>query len=160
MQIDDGKVVLFHYYLREHGGELIEQTHGDDPVAYLHGHNNIPIGVEKGLSGKTAGDKFTITVPPEEAYGVPIKNSVQRVPLKHLQCHGKPKVGNIAQVTTEQGPRQVVITKVGKFNADVDFNHPLAGKTLEFEIEVVNVREASADELQHSHAHGTGGHAH
>ena len=160
MQIEKDKVVLFHYVLREPGEGQIEQTYGGEPIACLYGHGNIPVGVEKRIHGKKTGDKFVITVPPEEAYGLPMADSIQRVPLKHLQTHGKPKAGHIAQVQTNAGARQVIIKKVGKFNADVDFNHPLAGKTLEFEIEIVEVRDASSEELQHEHAHGAGGHQH
>ncbi len=120
----------------------------------------MPIGVERGLLGKQEGDEFSLTVLPEQAYGLLLQDTVQRVPLKHLQTYGKPVVGDIAQVHTESVKKQVVIMKLGKFNADVDFNHPLAGKTLLFDIEVVSVRDATPEELSHGHAHGEGGHHH
>jgi len=87
-------------------------------------------------------------------------DSIQRVPLKHLRARGRLRPGMVAAVETEHGARQVTVVKVGKFNADVDTNHPLAGRTLSFDIEVLEVRAASEEEIAHGHAHGAGGHHH
>ena len=160
MKVNTNTVVSFHYRLKQYQGDDIEETYGGDPVVYLHGHKNIPLGVEEGLEGREAGEQFNLVVPPELAYGLKQENGLKRVPLKHLRCHGKPTVGHVAQVNTDAGPRQVIIRKLGKFNADVDFNHPLAGQTLEFDIEVIDVRDATDEELGHGHAHGPGGHHH
>jgi FKBP-type peptidyl-prolyl cis-trans isomerase SlyD len=112
------------------------------------------------MEGKVAGDIFSVTVPPEEAYGMRQEGAAQRVPIKHLQGARKWRPGMIAHVQTDQGMKQVQVVKVGRFMADVDTNHPLAGKTLTFDIEVVDVREATAEEIAHGHAHGVGGHHH
>ena len=162
MQIADGKVALFHYDLKEAAGEFIESSREGDPVAYLHGKNGIIKGLEKGLLGKEAGDRVTIAVAPEEAYGLRKEEELQRIPVKHLNLKKKekPVVGLICSVQTNQGPRQVTIAKVGLYNVDVDTNHPLAGKSLEFDVEIIEVRDASDEELTHGHAHGVGGHHH
>ena len=160
MKIEKDTVVQFHYSLKNEAGELLESTEGNDPMAYLHGHKNIIPGLEKAMLGKAQGDTFTVTVEPKEAYGERKADAKQRIPLKHLQGAKKWRKGMVAVVQTDQGQRQVVIEKVGKFNADCDLNHPLAGKTLTFDINVVSVREATAEEKSHGHAHGVGGHHH
>lgn len=160
MQIEKNAVVQFHYSLTDEQGESLEQSAGGEPTAYLHGHGGIIPGLEEAMEGREAGESFTVTVAPEKAYGQRQEDAIQRVPLKHLQGAKRWKPGMVAQVQTQQGPRHVVVAKVGHKFADVDTNHPLAGRTLTFEIEIVNVREASAEEIAHGHAHGVGGHHH
>lgn len=160
MNISDNKVVQFHYTLKDEQGQEIESSIGSDPLAYLHGHKNMIIGVEKALTDKQAGDKFSVTVAPVDGYGERDENAIQRVPAKHLQGAKKWRAGMQAVVETEQGPRQVTVIKAGRFMVDVDVNHPLAGKTITFDIEVIDVREATEDEISHGHAHGVGGHQH
>jgi FKBP-type peptidyl-prolyl cis-trans isomerase SlyD len=153
-------VVTFHYSLRDESKTLIESSEGQTPVTYMHGHNNIVPGLEEQMSGKQAGEKFSATVPPEGAYGVHDPNAVQRVPIKHLTSKGKIEPGQMVAVNTREGARQARVVKVGHFNVDLDLNHPLAGKTLVFDIEIVEVRRATEEELAHGHAHGPGGHGH
>ncbi len=160
MEVTKDSVVQFHYVLRNDLGEEIESTEGGDPVAYLHGYNNVIVGLEEAFQGKTAGDSFSVTLEPEKAYGPRQDMASQRVPIKHLRGAKKWKPGMVAWVQTKQGNRQVTLIKVGKFNADCDFNHPLAGKTLTFDVSVIDVREATAEEKSHGHAHGVGGHHH
>lgn len=160
MKVEDKKVVKFHYVLKDEQQEELESTIGGEPVAYLHGFKNMLAGVEKGMEGRVAGEQFSITLSPEEGYGERVEGSVQRVPMKHLQGAKKWKPGMIAEVDTEQGRRQVTIVKVGKFMVTVDSNHPYAGRTLSFDVDVLDVRDATAEELAHGHAHGVGGHQH
>lgn len=160
MNIAKDTVVQFHYTLKDDKGELIESTEGKDPMAYLHGHNNIIPGLEKALEGKAVGDSFSVTIEPQDGYGERKENAMQRISLKHLQGARKWKPGMMAFVETDQGYRQVTVVKVGKFNADVDTNHPLAGMTLVFDIQIADIREASEEEKAHGHAHGVGGHHH
>jgi len=160
MIIDKNTVVQFHYHLRNEDGSEIETSRGGDPMAYLHGHNNVIKGMESAMAGKEAGDVFSATIPPEQGYGARQENAKQRIPVKHLIGVKKPKVGQMVQVQTDKGPRQVTVEKVGRFNVDVDTNHPLAGKTLVFDVEIISVRAATADEISHKHAHGVGGHQH
>lgn len=159
MNIADNTVVEFHYRLSDADGQ-IETSHDSDPMLYLHGHGNIIPGLEKALLGKTVGDQVQVVLPPEEAYGVPQTDAIQRIPVKHLQGAKKWKPGMVARVQTEQGPRQVTVVKVGLKQADVDTNHPLAGRTLTFDVEIVSVRAAEKEEIAHKHAHGKGGHHH
>jgi FKBP-type peptidyl-prolyl cis-trans isomerase SlyD len=158
--ISDDKVVSFHYALRDSEGTVNESSAGASPVVYLHGRNNIVPGLETQMVGKRSGDKFTATVAPEQAYGLRNENAVQRVPLKHLATRGPIEPGQLVVVNTREGGRQARVLKVGHFNVDLDLNHPLAGKTLTFDIEIVDVRAATEEELAHGHAHGPHGHDH
>ncbi|MFD2166456.1 peptidylprolyl isomerase [Thalassotalea euphylliae] len=160
MQISKDKVVQFHYTMTDQSGEEIESSVNGDPMAYLHGHNNMIVGVENALSEKVAGDKFTITLEPKDAYGERQEDAIQRIPVKHLQGAKVWKPGMVAVVHTEQGHRQVTVLKAGRFMVTCDLNPPLAGKTLTFDIEVVDVRDATEEEIEHGHAHGVGGHQH
>ncbi len=168
VKIGLNKVVSFHYRLAEVApdgshGDWMEESYDGQPLHYLHGFHNVVVGLERALEGKGIGETIEITLKPEEAYGPRKEGAQQRVPLKHLQLRtGDSKIhpGSLAAVQTDKGMRSVVVVKVGKFNADVDFNHPLAGRTLYYEIEVVDIREASAEEIAHGHVHGPGGHHH
>ena len=160
MNIGPDTVVVFHYTLRDESGTELETSRGSDPNAYLHGANNIVPGLEKAMAGKTSGDVFSTTVEPEGAYGQPNPDKQQRVPIKHLLFKGKLKAGMVVQLNTSDGRVPVTVVKAGRHSADIDTNHPLAGKTLIFDIEIAEVRAASAEEIAHKHAHGPGGHHH
>ncbi|WP_423186907.1 FKBP-type peptidyl-prolyl cis-trans isomerase [Alishewanella sp. d11] len=159
MHIQENSVVQFHYTLSENGTEL-ESSRKGSPLLYLHGHNQMFPKVEAELTGKAVGDKLQLTLAPADAYGERQDDAIQSVQVKHLQGAKKWKPGMVAWLRTEQGERQVTVVKVGMFKADVDTNHPLAGKTVTFDLEVINIREATADEIAHGHAHGEGGHNH
>ncbi len=160
MIVEKNKVVSFHYTLRNVAGEEMESSRDKEPMSYLHGANNIVTGLEKAMEGRAAGDEFTVTVEPEEAYGVRNENNVQRVALKRLKGVGKLSPGQVLNLQTQQGPVQVTVLKVGRFNVDVDGNHPLAGEQLTFDVEITEIRDASEEETKHGHAHGAGGHQH
>lgn len=164
MSVSANKVVSFHYRLSEVNGDLLEESYGADPTLYLHGHNNLLAAIEQELEGKNTGDKLQVTVAPENGYGHRTEGAIQRIPIKHLMDHEKIKnrlkPGVKVAINTQHGPWEAIVLKVGKFNVDVDSNHPLAGKHLNFEIEIVDVRDASEEELAHGHAHGAGGHNH
>jgi FKBP-type peptidyl-prolyl cis-trans isomerase SlyD len=157
MEISRNKVVTFHYTLTDGEGSYHESSEERGPVAYLHGRNNILPGLEAELLGKRAGDELKVTVPPELGYGLPADDARQRVPIKHLVRPGKLAVGKIVTVNTTSGYRRATVAKLGRFNVDVDFNHPLAGKTLIFDVRIVDVRDATDEEIAHGHAHGPGG---
>jgi FKBP-type peptidyl-prolyl cis-trans isomerase SlyD len=159
MNIEKNTVVQLHYRLSE-GNDLIESSHDHQPLLYLHGHNGMLPAVETALTGKQAGDKLELVLTPEQAYGERRADAIQSIQVKHLRGAKKWAPGMVAVVDTEQGPRQVTVVKVGMFKADIDINHPLAGKTLTFNLEVLDVREATAEEVEHGHAHGVGGHQH
>ena len=168
MKITTNTVASFHYILTEGGPDEdkkeVENSRNGEPTTYLHGAANIIIGLEKVLQGKSSGDTLEVSLEPQDAYGLHNPNNIQRVPMKHLVLPGKGKVkprpGMLAQLNTEQGKRSVSIVKAGRHSAEVDTNHPLAGKTVHFDIEIVDVRPATEDEIAHGHAHGPGGHQH
>ncbi len=161
MNIAKNTVVQFHYNLCEADGTPVESSYdGGEPMAYLQGHHNIFPKLEAALEGKAAGDKLEVELAPADGYGERQAGSTQRVPIKHLLTKGRLRPGMSVKVNTEQGPRDATVVKVGLKNVDLDTNHPLAGKQLKFAIEVVSVREATADEISHGHAHGVGGHHH
>lgn len=164
MSISADKIVSFHYVLSESGGEMLEDSHDAEPTLYLHGHGNLLASLEAALEGKQAGDKVSVTLTPEQGYGLRQEGSTQRIPIKHLQnfqqIKNKLKPGMKVAVNTQHGPWDAIVLKVGKFNVDIDSNHPLAGKILDFAIDIVEVRDATAEELAHGHAHGVGGHNH
>lgn len=164
MQITADKVVSFHYRLSETGADEIESSYDAEPTLYLHGHNNLLAALEAALDGKTVGDKVSVSLTPEQAYGVRQEGAVQRIPIKHLRDHdklkNKLKPGMKVAVNTQHGPWEALVLKVGKFNVDIDSNHPLAGKHLDFALDVIAVRDATDEEIAHGHAHGVGGHHH
>jgi len=164
MQITKDLVITFHYRLSDLDGKELETSKGGDPMAYLHGHGNIISGLEKAMEGKESGDVFSATIEAKDAYGNRVQDATQRVPIKHLHGSKKElarlKKGDVVTINTDQGARQVVIIKAGKFNVDVDTNHPLAGQDLVFDIEIDTVRAATEEEIAHGHAHGVGGHHH
>ena len=160
MKIEKDRVVRFHYAVAETGQAAVENSkESGEPIAILFGHGNIIPGLEKAMDGREAGDSFQATVPAAEAYGERREGLSQRIPKKHFGAQ-KLEPGMQVVLQTNFGPRAVTIEKVGMSVVDVDLNHPMAGKDLDFDIEIVDVREASAEELAHGHVHGDGGHQH
>jgi len=159
MKIEKDRVVRFHYTVSEVGQEPLETSEGREPLAILVGHGNIIPGLETAMDGREAGDKFEVDVNAAEAYGERREGLTQRVPKKHFKG-ARLEPGMQAVLPTNFGPRAVTIQKVGMSVVDVDLNHPMAGKDLHFAIEIVDVREASAEEIEHGHVHGDGGHHH
>lgn len=160
MNISKGKVVNIHYALNDAAGEVLESSEGQAPLEYLHGHGNIIAGLEKALDGKAAGDKLKAVIPPEDGYGIRDETLVKELPLSSFQSQDEVAVGAQFQAETSQGPQLATVTKMDDKNVTVDLNHPLADQTLSFDIDVVDVREATEEELSHGHAHGPEGHDH
>ena len=160
MQIADNTVVSFHYTLTDESGEQLETSRDADATAYLHGANNIIPGLEKALEGREKGDVLTVSLQAEDAYGLPDPQRQQRVPIKHLLFKGNLRAGMVVKLNTSNGLMPVTVVKAGRHSADIDTNHPLAGQALTFDVEILDVREATAEEVSHGHAHGPGGHQH
>ena len=160
MQIAKDKVVSIDYTLTGDQGQVLDSSQGREPLAYLHGNQNIIPGLESALDGKSQGDALKVTIAPEQAYGQHDPKMVQVVPRTAFQ--GAPTItpGMQFQGNTNQGPRVITVTKVEGDNVTIDANHPLAGQTLNFDVKVVGVRDATAEELSHGHVHGAGGHQH
>jgi FKBP-type peptidyl-prolyl cis-trans isomerase SlyD len=161
MQIEADSIVTFHYTLTDEAGLELETNHTEEPQACLMGRRNILAGLEEAMLGKSVGETLQVTLPPQRAYGKRQENAQHRVPIKHLiKAPKKIIAGQIVHLNTKDGTRNARVIKVGRFNIDVDSNHPFAGQTLTFVIDIVDVRSASRDELAHGHAHGAGGHHH
>ncbi len=161
--IEKNKAVSFHYTLTDDGGKTIDTSRVDDrePLSILHGYGGLIPGVEKALEGRVVGDRFTVVVTPEEGYGLRDESLTQRVPKKYFRDAERLRPGTLAVIQTGQGQQQqVMVQKVGSSVVDIDGNHPLAGVTLHFDIEITEVRDASEEELAHGHVHGPGGHHH
>ena len=160
MQIAANCVAYIHYTLKDDAGAVIDSSSGGEPLAYLHGAGNIVPGLEKALEGQQAGAKLAVKVAPQEGYGVRDEALVQQVPRRSFQGVRDLKPGMRFHAQTQQGPVAVMVTQVQGDMITVDGNHALAGVTLNFEIEVTKVREATPEELIHGHVHGPGGHHH
>ncbi len=159
MKIEKDRVVQFHYTVSEAGQEPMESSKEREPLSILVGHGNIIPGLEKALEGREAGESFGVDVAAADAYGELREGLSQRVPKKHFGGQ-RLEPGMQVVLNTNFGQRAVTVQKVGMSVVDVDLNHPMAGKDLHFDIEVVEVREAKPEEIAHGHVHGEGGHQH
>lgn len=158
MIIAKDSVVSLEYTLRSDSGETLDTSEGQGPLVYLQGYENIVPGLERTLAGKKKGDSLKVSVPPEEAYGPRDPRKTMEVPRSQLPP-GEPEVGMQLRGQSQAGDIIALwITAVGPDSVTVDGNHPMAGRTLHFEVTVVDVRAATAEELEHGHVHGPGGH--
>jgi FKBP-type peptidyl-prolyl cis-trans isomerase SlyD len=154
------KVVSFHYTLKDSSGAVLESSHGQEPMSYLEGVGQIIPGLERQLHGLQKGDKKAVQVPAADAYGEYDEALVVEVPRQHIPKKDV-QVGDQFHAQGEDGDaRVVVVTEVTDKTVTVDANHPLSGQDLHFDVEVTEVRDATAEEVEHGHAHGAGGHHH
>ncbi|MBI5612273.1 MAG: peptidylprolyl isomerase [Gammaproteobacteria bacterium] len=160
MQIAKHKVVSINYTLTDQADTVLDSSEGGDLLVYIHGVGHIIPGLENALAGKAAGDTLKVTVPPEQAYGLRNEALKQTVPRDRFEPDMDIEAGMRFHAPTEDGVEIVTVTMVDGDSVTVDANHPLAGMTLNFSVEVVEVRDASAEELSHGHVHGPGGHHH
>lgn len=149
-----------HYELKNDNGDILDSSKGREPLAYIHGKGNIIPGLEKELNDKSKGDKINAVIAPEEAYGVIDNQKVFKVGKNQFQGDGGIEIG--MQIQAEANGRMEVgtVENIEGEEVTLNFNHPLAGQTLHFDVEVMEVRDATAEELDHGHVHGEGGHQH
>ena len=160
MQLTKDKVGTINYTLKDKDGEVIDETQ-DGSFAYLHGARNIIPGLENELEGKEVGYKNSVVIEPKDAYGERNLEQIQRVPLSMFPDDAEIQEGMQFEAQSEDGiPIVVTVTAIDAGEVIVDGNHPLAGIQLYFDIEVIDVRDASEEELEHGHVHGPGGHEH
>lgn len=159
MQVAKDTVVSMHYTLHSDDGSRVESSRdGGEPVQILVGRGGIIPGLEKALVGHDAGEQFFVEVEPKDAYGERVEGNVQRVPKKYFKESARLRRGMTATLSMKDGgQRSVTILKIGSSVVDVDLNHPLAGRKLRFDVEIIAVREATAEEISHRHVHGPGG---
>jgi FKBP-type peptidyl-prolyl cis-trans isomerase SlyD len=160
MPIAPNDVVTIHYTLRDDADKVIDSSAAGEPLAYLHGHGNLIPGLERELTGRDVGERLKVRIPAAEGYGDYDRGLVQKVPRRALKGIANLRVGMRLQAGTDHGQRSVTVTHIAGDMVTLDGNHPLAGQSLNFEVEVTAVRAATAEELAHGHVHGAGGHHH
>ena len=153
LMIGKDAVVSIHYTLKNEEGQVMDSSEGRDPLSYLHGANNLIPGLEQELEGKSAGQSFSASIPPEQAYGDPNPELVQTISKEMFQGVDKIEPGMAFTAQGPQGQQQVVVTEVEGDDVTIDANHPMAGQTLHFDVEVVEVRDATDEEKEHGHVH-------
>jgi len=160
MKIAKNSVVSMQYTLTNDAGEILDSSSGRDPLVYLHGTGGIIPGLENALSGKVTGDNLKVTVAAKDGYGLRDLKLIESVPRSAFA--GIPNIakGMQFQAQTPHGTRVVTVVDVRDEEITIDANHALAGKTLHFDVNIVNIRAATKEELQHGHVHGPGGHHH
>jgi len=159
--IADQTVVSFHYTLTNNESQVLQTSSGGEAMPYLHGAGNIVPGLEEAMGGHAVGDKFSVVVPPEKGYGLRMSPGPQAVPRDQLPEGAEIFPGMPLGAETPDGQHVMLfVTAVDEDQFWVDTDHPLAGVELKFDVEVVAVRAATAQELEHGHPHGPDGHAH
>lgn len=161
MIVEKNKVVSIDYELTNQEGSILDTTQNQEPLIYLHGANNILAALEEELEGKGIKGRVRTKIAPEDGYGKYDEQMVQKVPLAEFPNADQVKEGVQFQIDTSQGVKIATITKVEADHFTLDLNHPLAGQVLCFDVEVVDIREATTEELEHGHVHTGGcGHSH
>jgi FKBP-type peptidyl-prolyl cis-trans isomerase SlyD len=160
MKIEKNKVVAIDYKLTGDDGQVIDSSEGKEPLAYLHGTGSIISGLEDALEGKVTGDALKVSIAPEKGYGVRDETKKVTVARSQLQGVDEIKPGLQLQAQMPNGPQLFTVTAMDEKSVTLDGNHPLAGTTLNFDVTVKDIREATAEELAHGHVHGPGGHHH
>ncbi|GJM20611.1 MAG: peptidyl-prolyl cis-trans isomerase [Planctomycetota bacterium] len=160
MQIAQNTVATIDYTLTNDAGEVLDSSEGRGPMAYVHGVGAMIPGLEKELEGKAGGDNFDIRIAPEDAYGQRSEELIHAVPRAQLPPDAPVEPGVQFQAETPDGTHTLTVVKVEGDTVHMDANHPLAGVALNFKVDVREVREATAEEIEHGHAHGKGGQEH
>lgn len=157
LMIGQNSVVSMHYTLKNDNAEIMDSSEGKEPMVYMHGANNLIPGLEAELTGKVTGATFSASIPPSEAYGEVSEGLIQVIKKEMFQGVESIDVGMSFVAQGEGGAqRQVTVTQVDGDDVTIDANHPLAGQTLHFDVEVVEVREATPQEIEHGHVHADG----
>ncbi|MBN4072517.1 peptidylprolyl isomerase [Crocinitomix catalasitica] len=153
-------MVSLDYTLKDQVGKVLDSSEGHAPLVYLHGVRSLIDGLEEELEGKAKGDRLSPVIPPEKAYGDRKDDLVRLVARDGFEGEEEMQIGMQVQLDTDHGPTIAIITKVEGNDVTLDLNHSFAGMTLYFDIEVVDIREATKEEIEHGHVHGQGGHHH
>lgn len=158
MQVADNMAVSIHYTLTNDDGEVLDSSIGDEALVYLQGGGNIISGLEKALAGKAAGDKFNVRIVPEDAYGELMEDMIQVISRDMFEGIDDIEVGMQFHADVSSGSGIVTVVSIEDDNITIDGNHPLAGLALTFDVEVIDVRAATEEEVSHGHIHGAGCH--
>lgn len=162
MKIQEKSVVVMHYTLTSDEGDTIDSSVGDQPMAFIQGIGMLIPGLEAALEGQEKGFKSSVKVSPKDGYGERTDEATFNVPKKGFKSENGEEliVGMQVQVETEGGPALAIVTGIEGEDVVLDMNHPLAGMNLNFDVEIMDVRAATDEELEHGHVHGPGGHQH
>jgi len=158
MQVADNMAVSIHYTLTNDDGEVLDSSIGDDALVYLHGRENIISGLEKALLGKVVGDKFNVRIAPEDAYGELMEEMIQVISRDMFEGIDDIEVGMQFHADVSSGSGVVTVVNIDEDDITIDGNHPLAGLALTFDVEVLDIRPATEEEMAHGHIHGAGCH--
>ncbi|MBN2442366.1 MAG: peptidylprolyl isomerase [Spirochaetales bacterium] len=154
MEIKKNKVVTFDYTLKDEEGNILDTSDENEPLSYLHGYDNLIPGLEKSLDKKKVGDSFKVTVTPEEGYGVYDENLLVTVEKGELGLETDIEIGSELEAHSDEGMQVFYVSKLDGDNVVLDGNHPLASKTLFFDVTVTDIRDATKEEIEHGHIHG------
>ena len=160
MKIENNLVVSIDYTLKNDAGEVVDTSDGRGPLTYIQGIGNLIPGLEKELEGQEVGFKKNVVILPKEAYGIRDEKLVQIVPLKNFEKPDEVRPGTQFQLQIDKEVKIATVTKVVGEEVELDLNHPMAGATLYFDVEVKDIRTATEEELAHGHVHGPDGHHH
>ncbi|HKL78699.1 MAG TPA: peptidylprolyl isomerase [Gammaproteobacteria bacterium] len=160
MQAEKNRVVTIEYTLKDGDDQVIDTSEGREPLAYIHGNGMLIPGLESALEGKEPGAEVNVTLAPEDGYGERDDSMVLQIPREQFEGVDQIEPGMQFQAETDEGVQILTVLEAGDNEVTVDGNHPLAGVTLNFDVNVQDVREAEQEELDHGHVHGTGGHEH
>jgi FKBP-type peptidyl-prolyl cis-trans isomerase SlyD len=160
-KIDQDVVVSLQYRLTLDDGTLVEESTADDPLVYMHGHDNLIIGLERALAGMAVGEKKTVTVDPADGYGEYDPEDMEQVSKSEMPAGFEPEVGMLLEVHDDEDEDYVAIIKeVNDDGMVLDFNHPLSGQRLRFEVTIDELREPTSEEIAHGHVHTGSDHDH
>ena len=160
MQVSEHKVVVLKYEVIDEQDQLVDRSEDDGPLAYIHGNGQLIPGLENALEGREQGDKLSIDVPPDQGYGERDEDGIQTVSRSQFDNGDQIEAGMQFEAQDDEGHQIVTVVGVEGDKITLDTNHPLAGKTLHFKVEIVEVLDATPEELDHNHVHGPGGHHH
>ncbi len=160
MKAGKNTVVSLDYTLKNNAGHVMDSSEGHEPLVYLHGAGFLIPGLEREIEGMEKGQAKTVVVQPEHAYGIRQDELLYVVSKSGFQGEEEMVVGMQVELDTDNGPALAFISKIDGDNVTLDLNHPLAGEVLTFDIKIADIREATADEIDHGHVHGPHGHHH
>ena len=160
MKIEKNKVVSMHYTLKDDKGTVMDTSNGKSPLPFIQGNGQLIPGLESQIEGKEKGEKMNVTVAPADAYGEFRDDMIFKVSKEGFRGEEELQIGMQVEVELEQGKSIAVVSKIEGNDVTLDLNHPLAGQTLHFDVEIMDVRDATEEELSHGHVHGEGGHQH
>lgn len=161
MALQKKKVVTFNYTLKGENGEMLDSTEKGGPFSFVTGNLQVLPGLEDALSSMIIGSKKNIKLAAADAYGEYDEGAVQKVKRNLFPEEAELEIGSSYFVHSPEGQHlQFIVTEIDNDIITVNFNHPLAGKNLEFDVELIDVRDATAEEISHGHVHGPGGHHH